>query len=53
MQMDENARHPLAFVELDGPELYDVVGKQHSKQHTYIELGPLTGYDNRDPFNLP
>jgi hypothetical protein len=52
MRLDENDYQLLGFMEFNGPELYDVVGKQYGKSPTCIELKRLSGFDNRDPVNL-
>jgi hypothetical protein len=52
MQLDESDHQLLGVIEFNGPELYDVVGKQYGKSLTCIELKHLTGFDNRDSVNL-
>jgi hypothetical protein len=52
MQLDENDYQLLGVIEFNGPELYDIVGKQYGKWLTWIELKHLTRLDNRDSVNL-
>jgi hypothetical protein len=52
MQLDEKDHQLLGFKAFNGPELYDIVGKQYGKSLTWIELKHLTGFDNRDSVNL-
>jgi hypothetical protein len=53
MPLDENDYQLLGFVEINGPELYDIVGKQYGTSPMCIELKRLTGFDNRDYIELP
>jgi hypothetical protein len=47
MPLDENEYRLLGFTDLDGPELYDLVGKRCGKSPACIELKHLTSFDNR------
>jgi hypothetical protein len=53
MQLDEDDYQLLGFMEFNGPELYEVVGKQYGKSPMCIELKHLTGFNNRNHIDLP
>jgi hypothetical protein len=53
MQLGENDYQLLGFMELNGLEQCDIVGKQYSKSPTYLELKYLTDFYNSDIVNLP
>jgi hypothetical protein len=38
MQLGEDDSQLLGFMELDGPELYDIVGKQYGNLLIYVKL---------------
>jgi hypothetical protein len=52
MQLDENNRQPLGFMELNGPELYDIVGKQYGQWPTYRGLKHANDLHNRNATNV-
>jgi hypothetical protein len=51
MDLDENDHHLLGFMELNGPDLYGIVGSQCSKSPTYIELKRLINLNNSNAVN--
>jgi tetratricopeptide (TPR) repeat protein len=52
MRLDENNHLPLGLIELNAPELHDMVGKQYGKSSTYIELKSLTVFLTEKPLAL-
>jgi hypothetical protein len=52
MDLDENDHQLLGFVELNGPDLYDIVGNQCSRSTTYIESKHLVDFHNSNAVNF-
>jgi hypothetical protein len=53
MPVDENHYQLLGFMELNGPEAWEMAGKQYGKSPTCIELKRPTDLNNRDTIKLP
>jgi hypothetical protein len=48
MGIDENDRQLLGFMELNGPDLYDTIGKLYGKRHIKVHIDYLNGFHGRN-----